>query len=147
MQATKKLSPTLLSTWKNVCLDFMRAYQDHKIDKMMSLCDSDATVQFKPLGGDGKGTVHGFGKALWSALLLAFPDLDNTVHNVSMDEGKVRCQVSIRGTQKRPFAGIASKGNSFDSGHIFVFTLTRDHKIDHISIQWDHEDFVRQLVN
>ncbi len=147
MQPIKKLSPTLQSAWKNVCLDFMRAYQDHKIDQMMALCDAAATVQFEPLGDDGKGTVHAFGKELWSALLVAFPDLDNTVHNVTMEEGKVRCQVSIRGTQQQPFAGIASKGNFFDSGHIFVFTLTTDQKINHISIDWDHEDFVRQLVS
>ena len=38
-----------------------------------------------------------------------------------------------------------SKGLKFDSDHIFIFHLDDNNKIDHVRIQWNHEDFKRQL--
>ena len=57
----------------------------------------------------------------------------------------VRCQVVIRGTQAKDFAGIPNKGKSFDSDHIFIFRLNPTGKIERIEIEWDHADFQRQL--
>ena len=51
----------------------------------------------------------------------------------------------IRGTQAKDFADIKSKGKHFDSDHIFIFHLNGNNKIDYINIQWNHEDFKRQL--
>ena len=146
METARKISTAQLSTWKNICLDFMGAYQDHQIDQMMQLCNQEATVYFESLGEAGRGTVHQLGKSVWSALIESFPDLNNTVHTISMENGKVVCNVSIRGTQHKSFADIPSQGNVFDSGHIFVFSLDENHQIKEITIQWDHEDLVRQLT-
>ena len=82
---------------------------------------------------------------MWNYLIDCFPDLDNTVHSVSHEEGKIVAKVSIRGTQAKDFAGITSKNLSFDSEHIFVFTLNESNEIRHIDVTWDHADFQRQL--
>lgn len=131
---------------KNACVEFMFAYQQKNIDKMMRLCDPDGLVHFTPLGDAGKGKIGELGKGIWSALTDCFPDLDNTLDAaVAEDENTVRCQVVIRGTQAKDFADIPSKGLHFDSDHIFIFHLNDENKIDDIDITWDHADFKRQL--
>jgi hypothetical protein len=53
--------------------------------------------------------------------------------------------VVIRGKQAKDFAGIPSKGKHFESDHIFIFHLNEQGKIDDIIVDWDHQDFCRQL--
>jgi predicted ester cyclase len=131
---------------KNACVSFMFAYQQKNIDKMLSFCDPAGEVHFKPLGDAGKGKIGELGKAIWTLLIECFPDIDNTVDAAVAEDGdSVRCQVVIRGTQAKDFAGITNKGKSFDSDHIFIFHLNDQNKIDSIEISWDHEDFKRQL--
>ncbi len=134
-----------LTLEKNICVDFMKAYQEQHIDQMISLCDPLSTVSFGPLGDEGKGKIHELGRGLWTMLTECFPNLDNTVHSLVAEEGKIKCIVSIRGTQVKDFAGIINKGCTFDSEHIFVFELDEVQKIKHLDIQWDHPDFVKQL--
>lgn len=145
MEPLKAESQQNLQIWKNICVEFMSAYQDQQVDQMISLCGPESTVWFKPLGDQGKGKIHEFGRSLWTALIESFPDIDNTVHSISSENGMIRCIVSIRGTQEKDFAGIANKGSSFDSEHIFIFQLDDLHKIRHLDIDWDHADFVKQL--
>ena len=142
---TKSHGSTRLQSLKNTCVDFMKAYQDRKVGEMISLCSRDATIWFKPLGGDGQGTVHELGKNLWTTLIDCFPDINNTVHSISSEGDQIRCIVSIRGTQVKDFAGIRNKNLSFDSEHIFVFKINDDKQIGHIDITWDHSDFIKQL--
>lgn len=131
---------------KNKCVEFMFAYQQKNLEKMLSFCDLDGTVEFVPLGEAGKGKIGELGKAIWGGLLVSFPDIDNTLDAaVAEDEYTVRCQVVITGTQAHDFADIKNQGKHFDSDHIFIFHLNDENKIDRISIQWNHEDFKRQL--
>jgi predicted ester cyclase len=140
-------SSSKLKIWKNICVDFMKAYQEQEVGRMIALCDPESTVWFKPLGESGRGKIHNLGKSLWSDLIQSFPDIDNTVHSIVAEEGTIRCNVSIRGSQAQEFAGIPNKGGSFDSEHIFVFHLDENHKISHLDIDWDHHDFVHQLAS
>jgi predicted ester cyclase len=131
---------------KNACVSFMFAYQQRNVDKMLSFCDPSGEVFFKPLGESGKGKIMELGKAIWTSLIDCFPDIDNTVDAAIAEDGEsVRCQVVIRGTQAKDFAGIVSKGKHFDSDHIFIFRLNPAGKIVRIEVEWDHEDFKRQL--
>ena len=131
---------------KNACVEFMFAYQQKNIDKMMSFCDAEGGVYFTPLGDAGKGTIGGLGKGLWTALIDCFPDIDNTLDAaVAEDENTVKCQVVIRGTQLKDFADIPTRGLHFSSDHIFIFHLNDENKIDDIRITWDHADFKKQL--
>ena len=137
-------NPTL--NLKSNAIAFMFAYQQQDIEKMMHLCDTEGSVWFKPLGDNGRGTIGGLGKGLWTALVDCFPNLDNTVNSAILDaDGQVRCQVDIRGTQVKEFAGIPSKGMSFEADHVFIFHHNPDGKIDSIEIEWNHADFQRQL--
>ncbi len=131
---------------KNACVEFMFAYQQKNIDKMLSLCNADGIVEFVPLGDAGTGKIGELGKGIWTALIDCFPDIDNTLDAaVAEDESTIRCQVVIRGTQAKDFAGIESKGKNFDSDHIFVFRFSYDNIIEHITVTWDHSDFMKQL--
>lgn len=131
---------------KNKAVQFMFAYQQKSVEKMLAVCDPEGTVNFIPLGEGGRGTIGELGKGIWTALIDCFPDIDNTLDAaVAEDDGTVRCQVVIRGTQAKDFAGITNKGQHFDSDHIFIFHLNEAGKIDHIQVEWNHEDFQRQL--
>jgi hypothetical protein len=131
---------------KNACVEFMFAYQQKNLEKMLSLCNPNGVVEFVPLGEAGKGRIAELGKAIWGALIECFPDIDNTLDAaVAEDEHTVRCQVVIRGTQAKDFADIKNEGKHFDSDHIFIFRLNDNNKIEHINITWNHEDFKRQL--
>ncbi len=131
---------------KNACVEFMFAYQQKNIDKMMSLCDPNGMVHFTSLGDAGNGKIGELGKGIWTALIDCFPDIDNTLDAaVAEDEHTVRCQVVIRGTQAKDFADIPNKGFHFDSDHIFIFHLNDQNKIDDINITWDHADLKKQL--
>ena len=92
---------------KNACVEFMFAYQQRNIEKMLSHCDPNGEIQFVPLGDAGRGTIGELGKGIWTALIDSFPDIDNTLDAaVAEEENTVRCQVVIRGTQAKDFAGI-----------------------------------------
>lgn len=131
---------------RNSCLGFLMAYEQRNVSKMLTYCQPQGTVHFTPLGDAGKGLIHELGKGLWSALIEAFPDLENTVTEVVIaPDGRVTCQVIIKGTQQSEFAGIPSCGKEFDSDHIFIFRLEESNLISDISITWDHQDFRRQL--
>ena len=131
---------------KNTCVQFMFAYQQKNLEKMLSFCDLEGTIEFVPLGEGGKGKIGELGKAVWASLIECFPDIDNTLDAaVAEPEDTVRCQVVIRGTQKKDFADIPNKGLHFESDHIFIFKLNDENKIDYIKITWDHNDFKKQL--
>jgi len=133
-------------TRKGACLAFFTAYDDLDTARMIGLAAPNATVHFLPLGEGGKGSFWEFGKVVWDLLIDCFPDIDNTLDAaIAQDEQTVRCQVVIRGTQAKDFAGITCKGKHFDSDHIFIFRLNEAGKIDYIQVEWDHADFQRQL--
>jgi hypothetical protein len=133
-------------SFKNTAVKFMFSYQQKSVEKMLSLCDPEGMVNFIPLGDQGVGKIGELGKAIWTSLIDCFPDIDNTLDAaVAEDESTVRCQVVIRGTQAKDFAGITNKGYRFDSDHIFIFRLNEAGKIDDIQVEWNHADFQRQL--
>lgn len=133
-------------TMKNTCVEFMFAYEQKNLEKMLSYCNPEGTVEFVPLGEDGKGKIGELGKAIWGGLIDCFPDINNTLDAaVAEADNSIRCQVVIRGTQAKDFADIKKEGKHFDSDHIFIFRLNDHNKIEHIRISWDHEDFKKQL--
>jgi SnoaL-like polyketide cyclase len=131
---------------KGSAINFMFTYAEQDMETMMSLCDTEGEVWFKPLGEGGRGKIGELGKGLWTALIDSFPDLNNTVDSAALDsDGNVRCQVTIRGKQAKDFAGIKCQDQQFDSDHIFIFKHNPNGKINSIHIQWDHADFQKQL--
>lgn len=130
---------------KDTCVQFMFAYQQKDVDRMLRLCDSAGEVFFKPLGEAGRGKIGELGKNLWTLLIDCFPDINNTIDAIVSEGETVRCQVLISGTQQKDFAGIENKGKHFDSDHIFIFHLNEQNKINSITVSWDHADFSRQL--
>jgi hypothetical protein len=133
---------------KGTCIEFFSAYQDMDVERMLSLCADTGTISFVPLGADYTGKINEVGKGIWSALMDAFPNLDNTVKEQQYDESNdaVTCKVVIFGKQEREFAGLTSKGNEFDSEHIFIFRFDERCKISNINVMWDHDNFVKQLT-
>lgn len=147
MEALKhenSLDPLFIA-WKNRSIEFMKAYQEQNVEKMLSNCSPDCTISFNPLGEAGKGNVHETGKAIWESLIDCFPSLDNTINAVIKENSSIKCEVTIRGRQEKDFGELKSKGHSFEEDHIFIFKINIAGYIKDISIYWDHENFINQL--
>lgn len=136
---------SLFLSWKNRTVEFMKAYQEQDVDNMLSNCAQDCTVAFLPMGSEGKGNVHKVGRAIWSAIIEAFPTIDNTINSVVLENGDIRCEASIAGKQVKDFAGLVSKGNTFEEEHIFIFKMDEAGRITAIMVDWNHESLVEQL--
>jgi len=133
-------------TRKGTCLEFFSAYQDLETDRMAGLATPNATVSFLPLGEAGNGSYHDLGLNTWAYFMDCFPDIDNTVDTLTTDGNEVTCRVAIFGTQAKECVGIANQGLRFNSDHVFVFQFDNDDKITHVSVNWDHDSFVKQLT-
>ena len=129
-------------------LKFFARYNDRNVDEMMKLFSDDAQVIFLPLGEAGAGSVHELGKAIWTQLIVSFPDIENHMTKSKVDEEKSQiCEVNIKGTQVTDFFDISNKGKAFESDHIFIFKFNDQDQIREVSINWDHNHFQRQLGN
>jgi hypothetical protein len=144
MQTTQQESVSTL-TRKGACLAFFTAYDDLDTARMIGLAAPDATVHFLPLGNDGRGSFWEFGKAVWDLLIDCFPDISNSVDNLTAENDTVTANVTITGTQAKEFMGIVSKGYRFTCDHIFVFRFNEMDQIQHLTINWNHAEFITQL--
>lgn len=135
----------LFISWKNRSINFMKAYQEQNVEKMLNNCSSSGLVSFLPLGEAGKGEIHEKGKAIWTMLIDCFPSINNTINSVTTGNGHVECEVTIRGKQEKDFGELPSIGKSFEEDHIFIFKIDDKGFIDNITIDWDHNNFVKQL--
>jgi len=134
-------------------LAFFDAYRVHDVERMVDLCTDGADFRYVPfevrgrqrvLHGEGK--VRTIGKVIWTTLIDAFPDLNNDVTSLRADEhSNVVAEVSISGTQARPFGIIACTGGHYVLPHLFLFHVTGDGLIDDIVAYWDNVDWKRQL--
>ena len=132
---------------------FFDAYRAQDVERMVDLCADNASFRYVPfevwahqrvLHGDGK--VRTVGKAIWTALIDAFPDLTNTVTSVSADgDGNVAVQVGIGGTQAKDFGVIGCTGGRYDLPHLFLFHVAAGGLIDDIVAYWDNVDWKKQL--
>lgn len=132
---------------------FFEAYRAHDLERMVELCSDNADFHYIPfevwgrqrvIRGDGK--VRTIGKALWTTLIDAFPDLTNEVTSVTADEGgNVAAEVVISGTQAKPYGTIANQGLHYDLPHVFLFRVGKNGLIEEVTAYWDNADFYRQL--
>jgi hypothetical protein len=132
-------------TRKGACLAFFTTYDYLDTARMIGLAAPNATVHFLPLGEGGKGSFWEFGKVVWDLLIDCFPDISNTVDHLSAEGDTITANVTIGGTQAKDFMGIASRGCRFDSDHVFVFQFNEADQIQHLTINWDHASFMKQL--
>ena len=147
------MSVTISPSAVEVITAFFEAYREHDLERMVELCSDNADFHYIPfevwgrqrvIRGDGK--VRTVGKALWTALIDAFPDLTNEVTYITADdEGNVAAEVVISGTQAKPYGTITNQGLHFDLPHVFLFRVGRDGLVEEVSGYWDNADFYRQL--
>ena len=132
---------------------FFDAYRARDVERMVELCSDRADFRYVPfevwarqrvLHGDGK--VVTVGKAIWTALIDAFPDLTNAVTTLRADgQGNVAVEVTIGGTQAKDFGVIACTGGRYDLPHLFLFHVSDEGLIDDIVAYWDNVHWKSQL--
>jgi steroid delta-isomerase-like uncharacterized protein len=147
------MSVTISPSAVEVITAFFDAYRAHDLERLVELCSDNADFHYIPfevwgrqrvIRGDGK--VRTIGKALWTTLIDAFPDLTNEVTSVTADEGgNVAAEVVISGTQAKPYGTIANQGLHYDLPHVFLFRVGKNGLIEEVTAYWDNADFYRQL--
>ena len=132
---------------------FFAAYRAHDVERMVELCAEGAGFRYVPFEVwsrqrvlYGEGRVRTVGKAIWTTLIDAFPDLTNAVTSLRADaDGNVAAEVSIGGTQASAFGGIACTGQRYRLPHLFLFRVTGGGLIDDIVAYWDNVAWKMQL--
>jgi steroid delta-isomerase-like uncharacterized protein len=147
------MSVTISPSAVEVVTAFFDAYRARDMERMVELCTDNADFHYIPfevwgrqrvIRGDGK--VRTIGKAIWTSLIDAFPDLTNTVTSItSDDEGNAAAEVVISGTQAKPYGTLANQGLHYDLPHVFLFRVGKDGLIEEITAYWDSADWYRQL--
>lgn len=140
MSATSSATPAL-----HTAQSFFDAYDHHDVDAMLSFCSDDAELRYVPMGDQGRGPIRDVGRAIWSGLIDAFPDLRIRVESMFGDDRHVAAEVVIGGTQQKDFADIPNKGRHYDLPHAFLLTLDDGSRITRITCYWDNASFYSQL--
>lgn len=132
---------------------FFDAYRAHDVEKMVEACSERADFRYVPfeiwgkqrvLRGDGK--VRSIGKVLWTGLIDSFPDLGNEVTSIRADDdGNVAAEVTLRGTQAKPWGGLHNPGKAFAVPHLFLFRVDEIGRIEEVQAYWDSAEMHRQL--
>ncbi|WP_175780236.1 nuclear transport factor 2 family protein [Burkholderia anthina] len=123
---------------RDVVTAFFDRYRRHDLDGMLALFSPDAALDYVPIAVAGPAAVQG--KAVWAALLDAFPDLDNAIDALHVDDAgrHATAEVTLGGTQARAFAGIQNRGRAFSLRHAFVFEFDADGRIARLAAYWDN---------
>jgi steroid delta-isomerase-like uncharacterized protein len=124
---------------------FFTAYNAHQVDEMVAACGEDAQFRYVPMGGQGQGKARELGKAIWSGLIDAFPDLHVTVQSMFSNERNVAAEVMIGGTQSKDFLQIPSQGKHYELPHAFLLGVDDTGRITSITAYWDNASFYLQL--
>jgi predicted ester cyclase len=112
---------------------------------MLSLCTDDAQLRYVPMGKQGEGKIREVGKAIWSGLIDAFPDLRVTLESAFADQHNVAAEVMIGGTQKKDFLNIPNQNRHYDLPHAFLLNIGDHGLITGITAYWDNASFYSQL--
>ena len=132
---------------------FFEAYRARDVERMMDQCADNADVRYVPFevwGRQrvvyGEGKVCTVGKAIWTTLIDAFPDLTNALSRLRADDdGNVAAEVDIGGTQAKHFGTIACTGGHYQLPQLFLFHVTDGGLIDDIVAYCDNASWKQQL--
>jgi len=148
--------PALMDTHgraEAVVQEFFAAHHDHDVERMTGCCSGGAGFSYIPVEWwgrqrvvRGEGKVGTVGKALWTGLFEAFPDLTNEVTSVvADDQGNVAAEVIIGGTQAGEWGTIGNRGRRFCLPHLFVFRVGYGGLIERVAAYWDDARLREQL--
>jgi steroid delta-isomerase-like uncharacterized protein len=124
---------------------FFAAYDAHDVNKMVAALSEDARFRYVPMGKEGEGKAREMGKAFWSGLIDAFPDLYVRLDSVFGDEHHAAAEVMIGGTQRKDFLGIPNQGKHYDLPHCFLLATNDRDLVTGITCYWDNVTFYSQL--
>ena len=94
----------------------------------------------------GDGTIGTVGKALWTGLFEAFPDVTNEVTSLVADgDGNVAAEVVVGGTQSGEWGTTGNRRRRFSLPHLFVFRVGDGGLIERVAAYWDDAQLREQL--
>ena len=120
-------------------------YNAHDVNRMLSLCTDDAQLRYVPMSKQGEGKIREVGKAIWSGLIDAFPDLRVRLESAFADQQNVAAEVMIGGTQKKDFLNVPNQNRHYDLPHAFLLKIGDRGLITGITAYWDNASFYSQL--
>ena len=132
---------------------FFAAHRAHDVEGMAACCVDSAAFSYVPVEWWGRqrvtrgdGTVGTVGKALWTGLFEAFPDLTNEVTSLVSDgKGNLAAEVVVSGTQSADWGTIGNRRRRFSLPHLFVFRVGDGGLIERIAAYWDDAALREQL--
>ncbi len=132
---------------------FLDAQRARNVEAMAGGCARDAEFCYVPVEwwgrqrvARGTGTVGTVGKALWTGLFEAFPDLTTEVTSLVADgDGNVAVEVLLSGTQSSEWGTIGNRRRRFSVPQLFIFRVGDGALIERIAAYWDDAAVREQL--
>jgi ketosteroid isomerase-like protein len=137
------------STALDMTRSFFAAYNRHDVTSMVAACSERAELRYVPMGSYGRGKVHELGKAIWSGLIDALPDLHVAVQSMFGGASNIAAEVMIGGTQRKDLVygqvRIRSQGKHYELPHAFLLQIDESGLIKEVAAYWDNASFYSQL--
>ncbi|GAB4395626.1 MAG: hypothetical protein OHK0053_05090 [Microscillaceae bacterium] len=131
---------------EKIARKFLELYSAHQPNEMHLLFSSGATFEYVPYGEQGKGPVAEGAYPMWKLFLEAFSDFNIEILSVAeTSDGRVIAETINGGTQSKEIFGIANKGKSQYTPHIFLFSFNENEEITFLKAYWDNNTIYAQL--
>jgi ketosteroid isomerase-like protein len=125
------------STALDMARSFFAAYNRHDVTSMVAACSERAELRYVPMGSCGRGKVHELGKAIWSGLIDALPDLHVAVQSMFGGASKIAAEVMIGGTQRKDLVygqvRIRSQSKHYELPHAFLLQIDESGLIEEVA--------------
>lgn len=125
-----------------IAKSWLRAMNDHDIDRMSALCWEDAVGDevADPPPADSRDQIA----SSYRELFTAYPDCAAKILNIFAGENQVLAEVRWTGTNKSDFRGTPATGKFVDIRIAYIFKID-DKKIRRITEYYDGAAVARQM--
>lgn len=125
-----------------IAKSWLRAMNEHDVDKMSSLCWEDAVGDevADPPPADSRDQIA----SSYRELFTAYPDCAAKILNIFAGENQVLAEVRWTGTNKGDFRGTPATGKFVDIRIAYIFKID-DKKIRRITEYYDGATVARQM--
>lgn len=125
-----------------IAKDWLKAMNEHNVDKMSPLCWEDAIgveiAETRP--AENREQIA----ESYRELFTAFPDCTAEILNIFSGEDQVLAEVRWKGTHKNDFRGTPATGKLVDINIAYIFKI-REGKIKKITEYYDGATVARQM--
>lgn len=124
--------------------NFLAAYSDHDIDRMMDMCAENLRFRYVPQGAEGTGGRDTARRA-WSMFVDAIPDFHVEVDRILAAGDFAVAETRQGGELAKDIPPMKANGRSTHPPHVYILRFDQDGKIAEVTCYWDQDGIYADL--